>query len=234
MTMGEFGPVPGTSNTREHKIKAFLAKPPKRAERLWMMAAVDEEERARLLGEWQRNECVPELAPLIVEKLEEHAQEMGGAVTCELSYRDKDGNACGSMMLKRQASQIENASDMALASVQGDARSLVVQAQAQSLLVQKLYVGGMGQVLAMNKEIAERADSQAHRYLRRVVELEHEVDALKEALSAAEEIAAAQGPDGTPGQVGEAQMRALKLFETLAPVLLNRLLPMGPPAQQAS
>lgn len=229
MTMGEFGPVNGSPNTREHKIKAFLAKPPKRADRLWMLAASDNDDgpaQARMLAEWTRTECVPELAGVILERLEEHAQEMGGAVTCELSYRDKDGNACGSMVLKRQASQIESQADLALASIQGDARSLVVQAQAQSLMLQKLYVGAMGGVLAYSKDQAERAESQAHRYLRRIVELEHECDNLKDALRVAEEVAAAAGPDGSTA-VSEAQGRALKMLETFAPLLMARLLGPG-------
>ena len=70
-------------NTREHKVRTFLSKPPKRAHKLVMSAAA-EEGTSIVLGEWQRDECVPTLSTYILELLEEHAQEMGGAVACTL------------------------------------------------------------------------------------------------------------------------------------------------------
>lgn len=210
-----------SGNTREHKVRAFLAKPPKRAAKLIMAAAGEEETKALVLGEWQREEVVPALSTDIIERLEEHAQEVGGAVECQLIYFDKDGAQVQALMLKRQASQIETATDLAMKSVQGDARSLVVQAQVQSLAVQKLYLSSMSQVLVVSQQIAGRANDQAEGYLRRIVDLEHENERLKEALCALEEMAAAEGPAKA---TSPAQEEALGLLKQLVPVLMAKLL----------
>jgi len=218
-----------SGNTREHKVRTFLAKPPKRATRL-LMAAGAEDGNTIVLGEWQRDEVVPAISVDILERLEEHAKEVGGAVECQLMYFDKDGQQIQAMMLKRQASQIESATDLALQSVQGDARSLVVQAQVQSLAVQKLYLSSMAQVLNVSQQIAGRANDQAEGFMRRILELETENEQLKDALRAANELAA---HEGAPGPMSPAQEEALAMFKQLAPLLLQRLLSAGPAAAAA-
>ncbi len=232
---GEFIPGITSGNTREHKIRTFLSKPPQRAKRLVHTASTDEGSPLTL-GEWQREEVLPTLSTLIIEQLEEYATEMGGAVTSMLTYLDSDARPCTSLVLKRQANHIASGADLALESVQGDARSLVVQAQAQSLLVQRLYLGSMQGVLAASQAIAARANDQAEDYRRRIHELEHERDELITALRTAEEMmvaAAACGEGEEPPPLTPAQAEVVSFLKQVAPLIVQRLLTQGGPAQAA-
>lgn len=227
--MAEAFPDSNTSgNTRETKVKTFLSKPPKRFVRL-VMAAKDEEGDARVLAEWQKEEVRPELTSHILDVLADYATEVGGAVRAHLIYLAADGAEITSMLLNLQANKIETPLDAMQASVQGDSRSLVVQAQVQSLAIQKMYLVGAGQLLSMSQAVAQRANDQAEGYLRRIVALEFELDQLKEALRVAESIASAMNPEsGESGPIAETQQRMLKLLEAVIPTVVQRL--MAPPS----
>ncbi len=233
--MAEAFPDANTSgNTRETKIKTFLAKPPKRYVRL-VLTAKDEEGDARVLQEWQKDEVRPELSSHILDVLADYATEVGGAVKANLIYLSEAGAEVASMPLNLQASKLDTPVDAMMATVQGDGRSLVVQAQVQSLAIQKLYLNSIGQVLSVSQSVASRAHDQAEGYLRRIVELEHELSQYKDALAAAEAVAAAANPDGEPGAVTETQQRMLRFLEAVVPTLMTKLLtPGAPPASPPS
>lgn len=220
----------GTANSRERTVKKFLEKPPARAVVLTMLADDDEDGGSVKLGEWPRAECTPVLAYDILEKLEEHAKEVGGAVRCELRYVDADGQSVASKVIKRQANHIESSEDVTRAAMQGDQRSVVVLANAQSLATQRMYTQAMAGVLEKYESIATRSNEENSRLYQRIAELELENKGLKELLAAAEEVARQGGEEGsTP--TSEAQERVLKMFEAMAPHLIQRLLvPQTPPS----
>lgn len=221
--MSENLPGINSGNTREHKVRAFLAKPPKKAAKL-VMHASEAEGSLLQLAEWEREEVLPALAPEILVLLDDHATEMGGSVQCTLAYLDAHGVVIGTMVLKRQSNHIENGAELQAAMLAGDSKSLVVQAQAQSLQVQRMYLSSMAGVLAASERLAAREEDRVNELQRRVARLELENEALKTALAQAEALVAA-GDAGEP--INAAQSQALDLLKQLAPLLMQRLLTSG-------
>lgn len=219
----------GGNNSRERKLKQFLAKPPKRAIKLVQYVAADEHTQALQLGEWEVSEVAPVLCAEILDRLESHAIEVGGVVVVHLTWIDKEGGACGSHVLKRQANHVESGEDTLRAATAGDSRSVIVAATAQSLATQRLYLQGIEGVMAKYERIAERDDEAVRKYLRRIAELEMQNEQLREALMAAEEICVSPQKPAT-----DAQERVLKMCEALAPMLVQRLLASSAAAPQAS
>lgn len=226
--MSENLPGINSGNTREHKVRSFLAKPPKLALKLCMLAFVDEGSPVQL-HEWQREEVLPALAADILSMLDEHAQEMGGSVQCTLTYVDEAGKQLGTMVLKRQASHIapQDGAELTATVLQGDAKSLVVAAQAQSLQVQRLYLSSMAGVLAASERLANRAEDAVGDLQKRIARLEVENETLRQAVAYAEAMAAS-GEVATP--TTEAQSAALKMLEQMAPLIMQRLLSPTAPA----
>jgi hypothetical protein len=217
--------LPGvnSANTRVHKVRAFLAKPPKKAAKLVMHASVSDGSPLQL-SEWERDQLLPALAPEIVQLLEEHAEEMGGSVQCTLTYEDGEGKSLGTLPLRRQATHIENGAQLTAAMVAGDAQSLVVAAQAQSLQLQRLYMASMSGVLAASERLATREEDRVNLLQRQLAKLEVENEALRAALAQAEAFVAASDA-GEP--INAAQSQALELLKQLAPLLMQKLLSPG-------
>lgn len=211
----------------------FLAKPPTRAKKLVMVAS-NEENEVVSLGEWEKAEVAPILADSILELLDGHAQEMTGAVQATLRYLDAEDSKVTECVIKRQATHIENSEEVAKAIMQGDNRSVVVLANAQSLAVQRLYTQATAGAVHALTSALERSEQSAERSHRRTAELEAENAGLRQTIIELEGLLQ-QTPDGeAPTATTQAQERALKLLEQFAPLLMQKMLAASASGQQSS
>lgn len=226
--------VVGSGNTRLSRIKKFLAKPPKAAVALVLVAAAEDGESQTPLGQWEIAECVPELAIQVVDLLEAHTAEVGGHVVAQLAFVNATGAVVAAVALKRQANHLLQDDAGGLSGVleannalTGDTRSQAVQAQQHLERMSKLHIAGLASVLVHSERIVQRqaemletladrlgyAESRAERKERELDEL---VEALREQKGEGEEMS-------------PAQERALKFIEALAPHVMAKLM-AGPPA----
>lgn len=212
-------------NTREYKIKAFLAKPPARAVMLLLSASASEG-TVMTLGEWERSEVAPMLAPTILESLDQHALELRSQVKAVLSWNDESGAQVKAMVLNRQASHITEPQELVMRSLQGDAGSLVLQAQRQQENMSRLYMSGIHGTMTMNERMADRALALLEAQTTRLATLERENGDLKAALLELQSMLEAREA-GESTETSEAQAKAMKLVEQFAPLILQRL--MTPP-----
>ena len=216
----------GAESTKEWKVRRFLAKPPRRAERLVLLVAAEAGD-AMALAEYEVDAARPELAPAIVQALEDHATEVGHAVEARLVFCDAEGKPVTQLAMRREGPPITNSAELTDAVMKGDARSLVAIASTQSLALQKLYMSGMKDALDSAMRLGERHEEQVERLVRKQVELEKELADLRDALLAAEMLVASPPAEAA---VSETQERALKLLESMAPVLIQKLLSPPPSA----
>jgi hypothetical protein len=235
MEDGEFLPGVNTGNTREGIIKAFLSKPPKRTHKLVMFASVAAGDPV-VLAEWERDEIVPLLAGTIVDRLEEHAVEVGGVVHCTLTFEDQNGKALATKVIKRQSNHVENERELVVKSLQGDPTALVVQAQLTMERMGRLYMGGIATSMGQNERNSERMAAMLDRAMARLEKVEDERDQLRDALQELENIVRARDAEGgaESSPISETQARAIGLLEKLVPVLLQRMLAPSAVASAAS
>lgn len=212
-----------TTNTREYKIKQFLAKPPARAHFLTFKAQVNEGTEMAL-GEWEKHEVAPVLALTLVEMLDHHAVELGGVVHAVLAWCDANGAQVKAMPLQRQATHITEPRELVARSLQGDATSLVLQAQRQQEVMSRVYMAGINSTLSMHERMADRAMGLLDAQTSRLAKLEQENAELRGALQELQALLEAREAGAEPSETSEAQLRALKLVEQFAPMLVARLL----------
>lgn len=229
----EILPGVNSGNSRIWKVQRFLAKQPKGAVKLVMMATKTASEASPLqLREWERDEVVPELAAEILAQLDEYASEAGGTVQCTLTYESDKGRALGTHLLNRQANHVDDPLDGAEVTarmLQGDAQSQVVHATASSLALQRIYMSGIVSVMGFNERAAERAENQNVELRRALARAEAERDAARSEVAQLEAAVAAVTDD--PDSVSPAQQQALQFLNQMAPLLMARL--MGAPAAPA-
>jgi hypothetical protein len=222
------GSALGSANTRAAKVRTFLAKPPKRAAFLRLVAAGDEAEAQVPLGEWQREEVLPELALEILAKLDEHATEMQAHITANLSYVDNGGKVVNTLLLKRQGNHVQgegtslDTPEGINSQLTGDVRAQSIQAQRHNEVMFRVYMTGMASILTHSERIvarqAEMLESMASRLGRAERQLdgkEAELQQMLEAMAEAKESGEAMSP---------AMQRAFAMLEALAPHLMAQLM----------
>ena len=229
-----------SANTRMSKVKRFLAKPPKAAALLRLIAASEEGEAQVPLGEWQAEEVTPELALEVLAILDDHTKEVGGHVLAQLAWVTPDGKVVSASTLKRQANHVM-ADSTAIdtpeninAQLTGDVRAQSVQAQRILEVMSRLYMTGMAGLLAHSERLvtrqSEMLESLASRLgyaERRADEKSRELDDLLDAIRAARD-------ESAPAESNSAQERAMKLLEAIAPQLLAQLMAPKPANTQTS
>jgi hypothetical protein len=232
--MSEIIPGVNSANSRRRKVQVFLQKPPKGATTLTMMAAQQSGDGGVLqLGEWEKEDVVPELADEILTKLDEHATEMGGSIQCTLTFTNTAGKALATHVLKRQSNHVENPLDGAELTARmlaGDNQAERVHATASSLALQKVYMSGIVNLMGFQERAAERAELQNVELRKQVARLEVERDSLnRELAEASAAILAMQG--GDEGEApSPAQVEALGLLKQVMPLLMARLMQQAPGA----
>lgn len=210
----------GANNSRERKLKAFLAKPPRGAALLRMVADVDG--APIRLGEWVIDVVAPSLAGEVLEKLDSHAAECGGVVSVVLSFLSKDGEGLASHVMRRQSSHLTDTEALSQSVMSGDGRGVVSAATAMSIASQRLYMQGMQGLLANYQSVAERDAAAYERLLERCLRAESERDQFREALQQLE--ACVSQPDASAPQD-----RVVRILEPLIPVIMQRLLVSSQP-----
>jgi uncharacterized coiled-coil protein SlyX len=196
---------------------------------LRFVAAGAEDEAQVPLGEWQREEIVPELAGELVELLDQHAVEMGSHITATLAYVASDGSIVQALTLKRQANHVVAGEGTGLmvhpedmnAQLTGDARSQASQAQKHLEVMGRVYMSGMAGLLAHSErlvtrqsEMLETLANRLGRSERRIDQKEQELADLVEAMREARE---SGGEAASP-----AMERAFQMLERLAPHLIGQ------------
>ena len=224
-----------SGNTRLSKVKRFLAKPAARAAALRMVAAGSEGEAQIPLGEWRREEVLPELALEILETLDDHAREMGGHITASLAYVDEGGTVVKTLVLQRQANHLAadastgllNPEDMN-AQLTGDMRSQAAGAQRHLEVMSRIYLAGMAGLLAHSERLVTRQSEMLETLANRLGRAERRIDVkeaeLEELLETLRTLKEADKSAGNEQPSSPAMERALAMLERLAPHLLQQFM----------
>lgn len=227
-----------SANTRSYKVKAFLAKPPKRAAFLRLVAAGEEDEAQVPLGEWQEGEIVPELALEILELLDGHALEMQTHITANLSYVDQTGKIVRSMVLKRQGNHVVGEGTGLLgpeemnSQLTGDARSQAQSAQRHLEVMGRVYMAGIASLLTHSERIVQRQAEMLETLASRLGRAERRIDAKEAEVMELVEVLQ-QLQESSADKQNPAMERAWSLFERLAPTLMQQVLSGAAPRPAA-
>lgn len=210
--------IGGGQNSRMAQVKKWLAKVPRGASQLRLIASAEGGGTPVQLGAWPAEQVVPATTcEEIVGLLDEHCKELGQTIVAVLDWTAGDGAKVGGVkVLKRSPQHI--ASDT-LASLpeelSGDSTSQAIQAQRHLEVMMRMQLqamAGMFQLMrTTNDQLMERmqASRETEReWEERARRAERELEELREAVREVD----ASG-DQASAETAAAQTRIVRLLE---------------------
>lgn len=226
-------------NTRIGQIKRYLVRVPKAAVVLQLQVAQSQESMV-LLGEWPRDEVVPELAEEIGLLLEEHAETVRASITAQLVFVTESGHSVGSQKVLRQSPPSMDDSDLSSsgtmwstpAQLTGESQQQAAQAQRHLEVMTKMVFSAMGmlctQMKSANEHVLELCETLATRLSESELRARESVARADEAEDVVRDLTE-QAQSEDKEKSGEAVERLVKMFEPLVPVIVTQMMaPQAP------
>ena len=182
------------------QLKRWLAKPPKSAQRLDLISRAGQEES--VLDSWDRGAVTPDLAAPIVADIQEHADELGQSVECQLRWHDADGAPSTTRTLKSAPSDPTWTGDY-----DGSTVAQARQAQRHHEAMARLYVEAHGATVSQLVDLVKALGAREAATARRADDIRQDRD----------EIAAivAELHAGAPEEDAKWQEQAMQLVQML-------------------
>lgn len=205
-------------NSREHRVRTFLSRKPDAAVRL-QLSADREDAKPLLLVEWPIAAVSEDLAPLVLQALQDHMLDVEEPeVSGTLAFVDDAGRVVASMVLKDRARDLADELTNDPMGLGTGTKSQLLQQMNQNERMHKLYIAGQATLQANQLQFVDRATGFNEKLLRRLSTLEErlaekeaELDAMaqmvREYAGAAE--AAVKESDGDGLQKGIAILTQL-------------------------
>lgn len=230
----EFSP-----NTRQSIVRRFLAKPPRAVAELVLTASAGGETSLQI-GQWDKEEILPNLAEEVCETLSDYAEGMNTPVAGMLAFRKADGSAVGkSLVMKWTPEAMRNASASLL---QTDAAQLTGTFQSQAAQAQRhaevAYQASLKTIAMMFDSMRTMMEHQQETMQTMAESLAERREAAEEQKKRADEletvISTMEEAQGNDADVSASQARIMQIVENVAPMVLAKLMGGGggntPPA----
>lgn len=230
--------------TKPAPIKRFLAKPPRGADTLRLLAAADGGSNVQL-GSWHVDVSTPSLALEIVQIMEEHCIELEAPITAVLQWLSKEGAPVGGT--KALSARLHRAPPTDFGAtpedLTGDSRSMAVQAQKHLEVMQRMMLNSINATLHQSRQLAEQAMELANTHATARNDAEERADALKQELASVQGeldrvMVQDESADPADEKTSAAQNQVMKMLES--PVVQQHLMkllfgggsspPTAPPA----
>lgn len=219
-------------NTRLGQIKRYLVRVPKQAVVLQLQVAQSADSMV-LLGEWPRDEVVPELAEEIALLLEEHAETVRASITGQLVFVTESGHSVGSQKVLRQSPPSMDESDLGAntmwstpAQLTGESQQQAAQAQRHLEVMTKMVFSAMGmlctQMKSANEHVLELCETLATRLSESELRARESVARADEAEDVVRDLTEQAQSEDT-AKSGEAVERLVKMFEPLVPIIVSQM-----------
>lgn len=216
-------------NTRAAQVKRFLAKPPKAAHKLTLVARAVGTTQDLQLGEWPIDE---DFAPRLAEEeilpvLDETSREMNAGLIASLTYWSASGAKLQERVINRANVNVRPGESLASTPEQltGDYTSQATQAQKHLEVMMKLHLTNLQQMFALQRQAQEHTMELCDRLAQRVVESERREERAKEERDElAEVVAAVEESQGGDSEVTASQAKLMKMLEPAMPMIIQGLM----------
>jgi hypothetical protein len=216
-------------NTRSAQVKRFLAKPPKQAHKMTLVARAIGTTQDLQLGEWPVDE---EFAPRIADEeilpvLDETSREMNAGLVASLTYWSASGAKLQERVINRSNVNVRAGDSLASTPEQltGDYTSQATQAQKHLEVMMRLHLTNLKEMFALQRQAQEHTMELCDRLATRVVESERREERAKaERDELAEVMATVEDSQGGDSEVNASQARLMKLLEPAMPIIVQGIL----------
>lgn len=160
-------------NTKIHKVRAFLVRPPRTAAMLQLVTLDDDSPIT--LGQWEdKDTWTPALAAEVVACMEAHVtEEPSGFVRCKISFTNVDGRELKALRLVHRQDTGAQSQYMSMpGELSGTSQSQVIQAQKHVEMALRLMAESQIKVLAQSQQITQHACDVANMLATRLAESE--------------------------------------------------------------
>jgi len=216
-------------NTKFHKVRSFLVRPPRTAALLHLLTLDDD--APITLGTWEDKETwAPSLAAEVVACMEAHVtEEPSGFVRCKLAFVNIDGKELKALRLVHRQDVGPQSQYMSQpGELSGTSQSMVIQAQKHVEMALRLMAESQIKVLAQSQQITQHACDVANMLATRLAESEGRASAsdarAAEFREMAEKIAASQSTEEKEKGLED----FLKIVQPMLPYVMQALAKVPP------